>query len=215
MKEKNRFYKVQLIWIRIRHGLFLYSVRNLLTRIGIDIEPYYWIQEGLDKNIAPEIKGNDSEYLLGELNLEEVKKVISNSSGMSLLLDKIVKKFNNGQICIALKHQNEVAAYMFIELNDFIYRHKTIPIKNNEAYLLNMYTFQSYRGKNLAPYLRYKSYEKLKDMGRVSLYSITTYFNTSSMKFKKKLEAKKLNLSISIELFKKFHWHFLIKEYKN
>jgi hypothetical protein len=215
MKEKNRFYKLQLIWIRIRNGLFLYSVRNLLTRIGIDIDPYYLIQEGLNKNNAPKIKGNDSDYLLVELNLEEVKKVISNSAGMILLLDKIVEEFNNGQICIALKHQNEVAAYMFIELNDFITRHQTISIKNNEAYLLNMYTFQSYRGKNLAPYLRYKSYEKLKDMGRDSLYSITTYFNTSSMKFKKKLDAKKLNLSISIKLFKKFHWHFLIKEYKN
>ncbi|MGB5203659.1 MAG: hypothetical protein WBN63_05670 [Eudoraea sp.] len=102
---------------------------------------------------------------------------------------------------------------MIIELNDFNYRHKTFNLKENEAYLFDMYTFEAHRGKNLAPYLRYQSYLMLKDIGRDKIYSITQYFNKSSKRFKKKLNARNLQLYINIIIFKKYQHHFVLRSY--
>ena len=127
--------------------------------------------------------------------------------------DELVKGFNNGQLCIGLEHEKNIAAYTFVELNDFTFNYRTFELKNNEAYLLNMWTFHGYRGRNLAPYLRYKSYQLLKEQGRDVKYSITNYFNKSSIKFKNKLNSKHLKFYLSIVLFKKYHWNFKLKEY--
>ncbi len=102
---------------------------------------------------------------------------------------------------------------MLIELNDFNYNREKFQLKSNEAYLFHMYTIEAHRGKNLAPYLRYQSYLMLRDMGRNKIYSITQYFNKSSKRFKKKLNARNLQLFMYIILFKKYHYHFLIKTY--
>ncbi|MGB5356739.1 MAG: hypothetical protein WBN11_08590, partial [Eudoraea sp.] len=74
-------------------------------------------------------------------------------------------------------------------------------------------TFEEHRGKNLAPFLRYHSYLMLQEMGIESIYSITQYFNTSSIKFKKKLRAKNIALYINIALFGRYHTYKLLKNY--
>lgn len=211
--EKNKFYKLQLIWSRIRYGLVFLSFRNLISRVGIDIEPYYWVKEGSLEFIPPIIKGNQLEFSLKKLNLAETKEALLNSSGMSSHIEKLKDNFENGQYCIALVHEDKIATYMFIESNDFVFRHKKFILKDNEVYLLNMYTFESYRGKNLAPYLRYKCYEMLKKQDISNIYSITSYFNKSSKKFKNKLNARNLNLFLCVELFNVLHKHILIKSY--
>ena len=100
-----------------------------------------------------------------------------------------------------------------VSLNDFIYKKTTSTFADNEAYLLNMWTFDAYRGKNLAPYLRYQCYLLLNNMGKDVSYSVTAYFNKSSIRFKNKLNAKHLKLYMYVGLFKKYHWNFLLKEY--
>ncbi|WP_297691011.1 hypothetical protein, partial [uncultured Eudoraea sp.] len=98
-------------------------------------------------------------------------------------------------------------------LDHFNYNRVAFDLKENEAYLFHMYTFEAHRGKNLAPYLRYQSYLMLKDLGRDRIYSITQFFNKSSKRFKRKLNSKDLQLFMNIILFKKFHYHFLLKTY--
>jgi hypothetical protein len=73
---------------------------------------------------------------------------------------------------------------------------------------------ESRRGNNLAPYLVYKSYEILQAMGRDKIYSVTEYFNTSAIKYKRKLKIKRLELILFIRLFKKYHWSIKLKSYK-
>jgi len=88
-----------------------------------------------------------------------------------------------------------------------------IRLKNNEAYLFSMYTMHEFRGKNLAPYLRYKSYECLRKLGKDTFYSVSEYFNYSTLKFKKKLNAKNLKLILYIELFKKFRRSITLRKF--
>lgn len=199
-------------WDIINNGLLLFGIRNRLARIGIDIDPYYYVLEEAEPCKEPIIKGNPEEYNLRYLNIDEVKLLISDRP--KVFFKEMIEGLKKGQQCIGLEHNGEIAAYMFIELNDFNFHKKTFKLKDNEAYLLNMWTFHKYRRKNLAPYLRYQSYRILEKQGRNIKYSITQYFNKSSIKFKKKLNSKHLKLYISIVLFKKYHWNFILREYK-
>ncbi|NNL15088.1 MAG: hypothetical protein HKO81_00420 [Flavobacteriaceae bacterium] len=198
-------------WNIINNGLLLLGIRNRLVRIGINVLPYYWVQEEYTPCNEPPIICNPEDFKVKYLTKEEVGLIASKVP--KRLGNELIKGFKNGQLCVGLKNNNTIAAYTFIELNDFTYNKRLFKLKDNEAYLLNMWTFHEYRGKNLAPYLRYKSYQLLREKGKDVKYSITNYFNKSSIKFKRKLNSKHLTLYLSIVLFKKIHWNFKLKDY--
>ncbi|MDO5981722.1 GNAT family N-acetyltransferase [Flavivirga spongiicola] len=211
IKEAQTISSTRRYWSIIRNGLFLFGLRNRLARIGLDIKPYYWVEEEVEACDEPIINGDASEYKVRYLNLEEIK-LIAKDKPKEHLTD-MIKGFENGQLCIGLEREKEIAAYTYVELNDFVFNKRSFKLEQDEAYLLNMWTFHSFRGKNLAPYLRYQSYQLLKEKGIHKKYSITEYFNKSSIKFKKKLNSKHLTLFLSIVLFKKYYWNFTLRKY--
>ena len=133
--------------------------------------------------------------------------------GWSRPVERIPALLEGTEKCIALKYKDEIAAFMWINLIEFKYKSIVVPLKSNEAYLTDMFTVEGYRGKNIAPYLRYKSYEMLKEMGRNVLYSISICFNTPAVRFKEKLDAKKVNLILVIQLFRKYHTIIKLKTF--
>lgn len=199
-----------MAWSRLRNGLFLFTLRNFIMRFGLDFDPYYLEREGLDQSVEPQIRGDATAYSVVPIQAEEVG-ILDNIMGMDV--QKLKEAIENGQLCIGLKRGSEIAALMFAETRDFVYKHRTFDLGKNEAYLMNMYTFEAYRGKNLAPYLRYHSYKLLRDQGIDSIYSITAYFNKSSLKFKQKLNVQHLQLLMYVGLFKRFHWNYTLKRY--
>lgn len=199
-------------WNVINNGLLLYGLRNRLARVGIDITPYYWVKEECEPCDEPIIKGNTTEFKVKYLTKDEVTLIAKKVP--KILGDDLIKGFNEGQLCVGLEHKKSIAAFNFIELKDFSFKKRQFKLKDNESYLLNMWTFHEFRGMNLAPYLRYKSYQFLKEQKRYAKYSISNYFNKSSIKFKNKLNAKHLIFYLSIVLFNKFYWNFKIKDYK-
>jgi hypothetical protein len=127
--------------------------------------------------------------------------------------DKLLKLLEAGQQCIGIKHDDEIVAFMWINFTEINYKSTIIQLQGDEAYLWFMYTRESYRGKNLAPYLRFRSYNMLKEMGRNKLYSISDYFNSPAVIFKKKLNAKKLKLILFVQLFKNSQRSYTLKSY--
>lgn len=211
MKERKKVSNIERYWNIIRNGLFLFGLRNRLAQIGIDIDPHYYVQEEFEPCEEPIVKGDASNYILKEISVEELKLVRYRESDEDFNI--MIKGMERGQLCIGLENNGEMAAYMFIELNDFEVKGRKFKLKLNEAYLLNMWTFHAYRGKNLAPYLRYQSYQLLKKKGRNIKYSTSDYFNKSTIKFKRKLNSKNLYLYLNIELFGKYSWNFTLKKY--
>ncbi len=209
--ESKKISTSKRFWNVIRNGLFFHGLRNRLARIGINIMPYYWVKEEVHNCEEPKIKGNVADYKLRNLNLEELTLICKDID--NFIMDDLIDDFKNCDLCIGLENNKEIAAYMFIGLNGFDFKYRKIEILENEAYLFNMWTFHSFRGRNLAPYLRFKSYELLNEMGRDTKYSITEYFNKSSIKFKNKLNSKHLQLYLYIELFGTIKKHFLIRSY--
>ena len=196
---------------KFKHGLVLQTIRNQLSRIGIKITPYYWVQEGLNITDAPGIKGNISEYTVEFIGAEEIKRIANDvhaysEKGMLKLLEK-------GNKCLALRHQEEIASLMYIDFDECDFASLDLALKDDEAYLTYMYTMDAFRGKNLAPYLRYRSYEILRKMGRDKIYSVSVLFNSSAIRYKEKLNAKNLKLILYLELFKKIKWSITLRTY--
>jgi len=212
-KKRSDASGLKKIVSKIRYGLTLQSIRNVLIRIGIDISPYYWFQEGINITKIPEIQGSASDYSFELLGPEDMKILETLGKGWSRPLERIPALLEGKEKCIAIKCKDEIAAFMWINLIEFKYKSIVVPLKSNEAYLTDMFTVEGFRGKNLAPCLRYKSYEMLKEMGRDTFYSISISFNTPAVRFKEKLEAKKVDLILLIQLFRKFHTIIKLKTF--
>jgi hypothetical protein len=210
-KENKKVSRVRWLWNKVRYGLILQGIRNRLGRTGLVFLPYYWVREGEGDCPRPEIRGNSGEYSLVYLGEKDIKSMGVNKLGYTE--EKMLEDLRNGKKCIGIKHKGEVAAFMFIELNDFMFKNKVFRIKANEAYLFNMHTMEHYRGRNLAPYLRYHSYELLRNEGRDTFYSISEYLNASTIKFKKKLNARHLELFFHIDFFGKFNRTIKLRTY--
>ncbi|MGB5318223.1 hypothetical protein [Eudoraea sp.] len=209
--NNSRFYKLKWFWNILSNGLFLFGVRNRLARMGLDFDPYYWVLEGNMDYEAPKIKGDDKDYEVIELSLEEITEI--KKKIVEININSGVPIFNDQQKGIGIINKGQIAAFMLIELNDLYWHKRKISLNANEAYLFHMYTFEEHRGKNLAPFLRYHSYIMLKEIGKDKIYSITQYFNKSSKNFKKKLKAKNILLYINISLFGKYQTFKLLKKY--
>jgi hypothetical protein len=212
-KENSKVSFLKKIQTKVRYGLTMFNINNLiLKKIGITFTPYILFQEGINFSEITEFKRLPSEYSFELLGPEDMKIIGTLDIGFSE--EELLTRLCAGENCIGLKHNNEIAAFMWINFKEYSgYSSTPTHLKNNEAYLRFMYTVKSYRGKNLAPYLRYKSYETLNESGRDVLYSISDYFNSPAVKFKKKLNAKKLKIMLYIKLSHKLSWNFTLKSF--
>jgi hypothetical protein len=210
-KRKKELSLMQKISIKIRYGMVLQVIKNRIGRLGIEIVPYYFFQEGAVEVKMPKIKGNVTDYQFEFLGPADMKLIAESNSGYHE--EDYMSFLAAGQICLGMKLGDEIAAFMWINIKECGFKETIIPLRSNEAYLWNMYTMESFRGMNIAPYLRCKSYEVLKGIGRDRLYSISEYFNSPAVKFKHKLNAKRLRLGLYIKLFKKYHWDITLRSY--
>jgi len=203
--------QIRRISDKFRHGLVLQAIRNKLAGVGIELTPFYWVQEGINPTEVPVIKGTISEYMVRFLEDEEMKIIVEKARGYSE--EELLSWLNEGRRCLALLHFENIASFMWINLKECKFKPIAMHLNEDEAYLTDMHTLESYRGKNLAPYLRYQSYDILKNMGRNKIYSVSEFFNSSAIKYKHKLNARNLKLVLFIQLFNKLKWSFTLKTY--
>jgi hypothetical protein len=208
-KNKSSFW--QKAFNKVHYGLIIHVIKRRIPRIGIDISPYYLYQENCKDSAIPAIKELDPDYSFGIILPEDLKQLENNGSGFSP--EELLDFLKAGQKCFGVKYKGEVAAFMLVNFDELKYKSMHMQLKSNEAYLWNMFTLEPYRGRNLAPYLRFKSYKILNAMGRDTLYSVSECFNTPAIKFKRKLNAKIQKLMLHVRLFKKFKRNFTIKSY--
>ena len=204
-------YRIKWMSNIIKHGLFWHGVRNNLAKIGLDFMPYYWVKEATSPVTPPVIRGEDKNFELSIFGEEEINHIKSTIIGIEQ--KDLIADLKNGEICIGLKSNNQIAAYMFIKCKPFIFRNRNFNLQPTESYLHSMYTFEAYRGKNLAPYLRYHSYKYLEKENINTYFSVSEYFNKSTIKFKKKLNSKPDKLYLSLVLFKRWTMNFTLKNF--
>jgi hypothetical protein len=59
-----------------------------------------------------------------------------------------------------------MAAFTWVDLDEFGMSCSRFPLNSNEAYLFDAYTLPLFRGKNMAPCLRYHVYKELEKAGK-------------------------------------------------
>lgn len=205
-KIKNKF----------KYGTVLYFISSNLSRVGLTIEPYYLEQELLhdEGELKVNVKPRLDSCTVGFLDEDTIRTFMTAPERINADEGyKIDQRLADGCVCFGVKHKDEIAAYTWCSLKRCTDEKLTFPLKENEAYLFDAYTFKKYRGKNLAPYMRYQLYKYLVAKGRNIFYSVTLLYNTPSIKFKSKLNAKHLKLYLYICLFEKFNWFFLLRTY--
>jgi hypothetical protein len=108
------------------------------------------------------------------------------------------RMIDNGCICVAAKHKGKIASYSWANQHYLIYKGKKIVLKQNEAYLFDARTYKAFRGKNLAPFVRYELYKLLRQRGVDRFLSITLLSNTASVRFKQKVGAKPIEMFLYV-----------------
>ena len=132
--KKSRVSLLKKIELKVRYGLTLQSIRLKLMRIGIDISPYYWFQEGVDIIKVPEIKGMTADYSFESLGPEDMKIIETLDKGWSRSNERLTALSEAREKCLGVKYKGEIAAFMWINFVEFKYKSTVIPLKSNEAY---------------------------------------------------------------------------------
>ena len=211
-KSKNGILnRLKCIATYIKYGLFLHGVRNNLAKIGLDFMPYYYCKSLSSKVNSDQIKTPDLDLKLSIFGKTEINYIKNSILGIG---DNILfQDLDNGVTCIGLKKDDDIVAFLFIRSQTFYFRNRLFNLNENEHFFVFMYVYENYRGKGIAPYLRYQCYKLLEKEGVNTFYSISEYFNFSAIKYQKKFNAKPLELCLSIKLFKKNIWNFTLKKY--
>ena len=188
--------------------LFLY---RQISKI-IKVFPYYLMQEVLlDEsrvNAKPLIDGIELRFL----NLDEIKEITAHPEVFNPE-EEYVNYYNTGCLCLGAMKDGNILGFTWCACNEYEYKKRRVVLKQNEAYLFDARTFMAYRGKNLAPFLRYQLYKRLHEKGITTFYSLTTYSNTSSLKFKQKLGGRPVKLFLYICLCNTINIHVPIRTY--
>jgi len=189
----------------------MHTISHKIGQKGIRI--YYLIQEGANPVSLPGFKGNIEEFTFDFIDPADLETVEENNEFKGKK-DDFQKKLDNGYKCFCAKHQGQIVAYSWFDFEECRFIDPLFKLNKSEAYLFDLYTLESYRGKNIAPYLRSEGYKALNGMGKDTFYSISECFNAPAVKFKNKLNAKFLGTYLLIDLFRKWKWNLKIKEYK-
>jgi len=198
---------------KFRYGLIFLVIRDYLKKLGIEITPFYWMEETIPDKIQVNLEDDLNDYAFSFFGPEEIEAICKLPEREFISEERITKIFNKGKKCYGAHCKGEIAAFTWFDLEECNTKFYVAPMKNNEAYLFDMYVLKAFRGKNLAPILRYKIYTILKELGRDTCYSVTECFNTPSRKFKEKLNARYIFLGLHINLFKKYKRGWILKRY--
>lgn len=187
---------------KARYNNILRLLHDGLVKVGLNISFFYIVEEGLYREISELEKDQFPGYELAFLEKEDIIK-LSTIAEKPLAKEKVLGWIKNGCICLCLKKKEDLVAYTWINLIEYSIGENKIPLKNDEAYLFNAYTLLKYRGKKIAPFIRYQCYKELASLGKTKFYSISEVLNKQSINFKRKLNARFVSLYLYISLFKK------------
>lgn len=204
-----RYYRAGLPW----YGLVLRMVIDCLATLGLKIEPFHLVVEGVGSTRPAHLESGFENYEIRFLEASDMG-AIARIPGRNYSEDELLRRLKEGKRCLGIRYRGEIVAFTWFNLKDCTFERQSLfPLQENEAHFFDAYTVESFRGKNLAPYMRYRCYEELAKLGRERCYSVTVVFNTPAARVKQKMGAQVLELRVFVELLKRWHFHTRLKRY--
>ena|GEM_PF-402135 len=207
---RHIFQKVQQ---KLRYGLMTKVILDRFAMMGIQILPFYLVEERLSEEVAPAFEKGFEDLEIVPLGPEEMETV-ARARDHRFSREELLERLKRGNQCLGVMQQGSLAAFTWADLSECSSEWWRLPLKDNEAYLFDAYTLEEFRGKGIAPYMRYASYLALNQMGRDRFYSVSEVFNAPSLRFKERLKAKLLSLWVSVQLFRRYRWTWKLRDCK-
>lgn len=211
LKQTKIYFKELRIKFRYSHFLRLFF--DAIARLGIRFAPYYLFEEVISPENSPKRPVGFDDYEVSFWGPEEMKSM-AKIPGRKFSEEFLIQRLKDGHQCLGLKKDNNLAAFTWCNLREATLKYNLFSLNKDEAYLFDAYTLMDFRGKGVAPFLRYHLYTELQKLSRTKLYSYSDYFNTSAVRFKQKLGANKMKLLLIVDLFGKWHFSFYLKDYQ-
>lgn len=146
--------------VKVRYSSFLRIIFDAVAKTGIRITPYYLLMEGLFGNTIPHLETGFTQYEIGFLGPEDLASMAS-IPGRNISEVQLRDRMRKGKKCLAAKFKNEIIAFTWCGFDECASKYFRFTLKDNEAYLFDAYTLMKFRGKGVAPYLRYQLYKEL------------------------------------------------------
>lgn len=206
--------RVRQAWGRVRSQSLRVTLRYYLRRMEIRVIPFYYVKELLPPDIPGDLtalpEGFDFE-VFGEKEIAIITSFPEQDAPFTGA--HLRESLKRGHTCLGVKHQGEIVAFTWFALDATHSKLHPVAMQPNEAYLYNMYVLPEVRGHNLAPILRFKSYEILRTMGRDTFYSITLTSNQASWRFKQKLNAQRVFLGLYVDFLGRFDGRWTLRRF--
>lgn len=185
----------------------LAAIMRRLRWIGIRMEIFLTVREG--ETLVEVAQPNAFSFAF--LTVADVDDLVRLEPGTDR--QKLIDWFQQGKLCYGIRDQSRLIAKMWCDLDEFNYPPNYRRLGSDEVYLYAAFADPEYRGHSLAPMMRAKGYEALRELGRNKFYSYTDFFNTAARRFKAKLGARNEALRIYLELFGKWSKTFTVRRW--
>lgn len=203
-----RYYRAGLPW----YGLLLRLMIECLAKLGLRIDPFHLFIEAAGGK-RPPVESGFENFVIDFLEASDMA-ALARIPGRNISEDELLLRLEQGNRRLGIRYRDEIVAFTWFNLNECTFEsHTLFPLRENEAHLFDAYTTESFRGKSLAPCIRYRCYEELAKLGRERCYSVTVVFNTPAVRFKQKLGAQVAELMVFVELLKRWRFHARLKRY--
>ncbi|MBT8097145.1 MAG: GNAT family N-acetyltransferase [Woeseia sp.] len=175
------------------------------------IQPYYLIREG---TAAVTLKQNEhfDELAIVVATPEDIPRIAACQDWVTEEL--LQGRFEKGHLCMMVVRGEELVGHTWVDFEEVHEAYCDYELQSDEAYLFDAFIKREYRGFGLAPYVRKECYEYLARIGRRQYYSISDYFNTPAIRFKKKLHAEIFRLYLYVKIGRYTLGNWVLKDYQ-
>jgi hypothetical protein len=199
-----------------RDGFILNLIYAGLKKKKFELSLFYLFKEGLFGNVDLDIQPKIQPIEVGHLTSTDMASLAVKAE-RDYSEEKMLQMLSDGCKCMGIKYKDKFIAWAWYNLrkcDNAVYSF-SFELKENEAYLFGQRTLSAYRGRSLAPYLKYQIYKHLDDLSRTELYAIVHFSNIPSIKFRRKLRARPLKLFMNVKFLNIYNWNILLKNYRN
>jgi GNAT superfamily N-acetyltransferase len=205
-------YRLRNSWVKMRSKPIIRFIPALQRKLRFQITPYYVILEELGTKNRPPINAELESHEITSFDNRDMKQMAA-IPDRRFSEEELIARLKEEKKCYGVKIAGQIAAFTWVDLKEFGMSCSRSLLKKHEAYLFDAYTLPAFRGKGLAPLVRFYAYEQLEKMGKKTLYSITDFFNVPSMRFKAKLGARTIEMRLLFWAFKRRIFDMRLKKY--
>ena len=176
---------------------------NGMGFLGLEIHPFSVFLEGINSvAVRPSLRPLE-ELEVGFVGAEDMFAIMA-FPDRKLPESALFWRLAEGHLCLGARRDGELIAFTWCCPETWSYCGR-LALLPNEAYLYDAYTALAFRGRGIAPALRYRLYEELARKGKVRLYSFTEQLNRPALRFKMKLGATIIDRGVHVILLKRLH----------